>query len=151
MIITGKRIIQKILAILVILTMTMAQLTMVGVNLISYAVDQVKVNNANVGFNVYFLDENRSLETTATVDKEYLKLAIEVDVKKDGYLADGKIELDESANFKFKPGTSNNAVTKVEDKAIYLKQINEGESATIEVGVDFLYSYETNHYHHLKL
>ena len=138
MIITGKRIIQKILAILVILTMTMAQLTMVGVNLISYAVDQVKVNNANVGFNVYFLDENKSLETTATVNKGDLKLAIEVNVKKDGYLADGRIQLEDSANFKFKAGTSNSYVTKVEDKAIYLKQINEGETATIEVGVEFL-------------
>ena len=123
MIITGKRIIQKVLAILVVLTMTMAEFTMVGVNLISYAVDQVKINNENVGFNVYFEDGNNALETTSTIDKNDLKVAIELNVKKDGYLSNGKIVLDEGSNFKFKADTKNSYISKVEDRAIYLKQI----------------------------
>ena len=41
---TGKRIIQKILAILIIMSMTMANLTMVGMNLVSYAADFIEIN-----------------------------------------------------------------------------------------------------------
>ena len=140
--IAGKRIIQKVLAILVVLAMTMAQVTMVGVNLVSYAADLVKINNENVGFNVYFEDGNNSLETTSTTDNGDLKLAIDLNVKKDGYLSGGKIELDENSNFKFKLKNSNSYVSKVEDRAIYLNQINEGDTVKIEVGVEFINSDE---------
>ena len=135
---TGKRIIQKILAILIILSMTMADLCLVGVNLVSYAIDLVETNNENVEFNVYFMNENKTLETAATIGKTDLKLAIELSVKKDGYLTDGRIELDEASNFKFKTNNTNRYVNKIEERTIYLNQINEGDMATIEVGIEFV-------------
>ena len=141
---TGKRIIQKTLAILVILVMTMADFSLVGANLVSYAIDQIEVNNSNVGFNVYFLDGNKSLETTATTDSNDLKLAIELSVKKDGYLSNGKIELEEGANFRFTKTTNNSYISKIEDRYIELNQINEGDSVKIEVGIKLAESAEFN-------
>lgn len=98
---TGKRIIQKILAILIIMSMTMANLTMVGMNLVSYAADFIEINNSNVRFNAYFKDGSQSQLTTQKLDEKDLKLAIELGVSNDGYLTDGKIQLDDNANFKF--------------------------------------------------
>ena len=134
---TGKRIIQKILAILIIISMTMANLTMVGINLVSYAQDQIEINNSNVGFNAYFKDENQSQSTTQRINEKDLKLAIDLSVSDDGYLTDGKIQLDDKANFKFKTDLQDSHVSKIEDKAIYLKQINGGDKITIEVGIEF--------------
>lgn len=134
---TGKRIITKILAIAIILTMTMADICLVGERAISYAIDQTQVNNSNVGYNVYFVGESKAQEATATVDQKDLKLGIEVSVKKDGYLENGKIELEDNANFKFNKTVNNDYIKSIEDKAIYLKQINEGENVIIEVGIEF--------------
>ena len=61
---TGKRIIQRLLAIVVILVMTMADLSIVGTALVSYAIDTATVNNQNVEFKAYFLDNNQTLDIT---------------------------------------------------------------------------------------
>ncbi len=139
---TGKRIIQKVLALVVIMVMTMADLSFVGTSIISYAIDTAEVNNQNVEFNTYFLDSNHSLETTASVDKNDLKIAIEVGVKKDGYLSNAKIELGENSNFKFKTDIENEIIEAIDENSISLKQINEGESKKIEVGIEFAYRQE---------
>lgn len=134
---TGKRIIQKILAILIIISMTMANLTMVGMNLVSYAADFIEINNSNVRFNAYFKDGSQSQLTTQKLDEKDLKLAIELGVSNDGYFTDGKIQLDDNANFKFKTDIKDEHISKIEDKTIYLKQINGGDNITIEVGIEF--------------
>ncbi len=134
---TGKRIIERILAIAIILTMTMTDFCFVGERVVSYAADLIQINNQNVGYNVYFLNQNKTLEETASIDNKELKLGIEVSVKSDGYLENGKIELEENANFKFTKATNNDYIKSVEDRVIYLNQINEEESTTIEVGIEF--------------
>lgn len=139
---TGKRIIQRVLAIVVILVMTMADLSMVGSGLISYAIDTAETNNQNVELKAYFLDENQSLETSAFIDKTDLKIAIEVGVKKDGYLSNAKIELGENSNFKFKTDINNDYITSIDEKSISLKQINEGEYKKLEIGIEFAYKQE---------
>ena len=53
---TGKRIIQKTLAIAIILIMTMADLCFVGASLVSYAIDVAETNNQNVEFKAYFIN-----------------------------------------------------------------------------------------------
>ena len=82
---TGRRIIQKILAMAIVLIMTIADLCLVSANLVSYAIDIAKVNNSNIEFKAYFPNENGALETTATTNKEDLSVAIELGIKKDGY------------------------------------------------------------------
>ena len=134
---TGKRIIKKVVAISIIISMTMANLAMVGINLVSYAEDLIEINNSNVGFNAYFKDEKQSQSTTQKINEKDLKLAIELSVSDDGYLTDGKIQLDDNSNFKFKTDLEDNYISKIEDKAIYLKQINGGDKITIEVGIEF--------------
>lgn len=139
---TGKRIVQKVLAIFVILVMVMADLSFVGTSLISYAIDTAEVNNQNVEFKAHFLEGNQTLETTASIDKTDLKIAIEVGVKQDGYLSNAKIELGENSNFKFKTDLKNDYITSIDEKTINFKQINEGDSIKIEVGIEFNYIQE---------
>ena len=134
---TGKRIIQKTLAIAIILIMTMADLCFVGASLVSYAVDVAETSNKNVEFKAYFLNGNESLETTATTDKKDLQIAIELGVKKDGYLTNAKVELEENSSFKFKTDTKSDYISNIDEKSITFKQINEGESIKVEAGIEF--------------
>lgn len=134
---TGKRIIQKILAIAIILIMTMADLCFLGASLVSYAVDVAETSNKNVEFKAYFLNGNESLETTATTDKKDLKIAIELGVKKDGYLSNAKVELEDNSSFKFKTDTKSDYITNIDEKSITFKQINEGEAVKVEAGIEF--------------
>ncbi len=143
---TGRRIIQKTCAIASIFTITMADLSMVGSNLIqmaqigsssiSYAIDTAEVNNQNIEFKAYFAN-NKTLNTTAAIDKQDLKVTFELGVKKDGYLSNAKIELDENANFKFKTDTKSEYISNIDEKSLTFKQINDGDIKTVEVGIEF--------------
>ena len=144
---TGRRIIQKTCAIATIFTMTMADLSMVGPNLIqmaqigsssiSYAIDAAEVNNQNIEFKAYFANNNKTLDTTAAIDKQDLKVTFELGVKKDGYLSNAKLQLAENSNFKFKTDTKSEYISSIDEKSITFKQINEGDSKTVEVGIEF--------------
>ena len=144
---TGRRIIQKTCAIATIFTMTMADLSMVGPNLIqmaqigsssiSYAIDAAEVNNQNIEFKSYFANNNKTLDTTAAIDKQDLKVTFELGVKKDGYLSNAKLQLAENSNFKFKTDTKSEYISSIDEKSITFKQINEGDSKTVEVGIEF--------------
>lgn len=136
---TIRRIVIKIVAMLVVLTLTLADFGWVGINLVSYAIDTIGTNNENVYYNVYFDTYNQSTEADAEVNKMDLNLIIEIGVKKDGYLSDGKIELDEQSNFLFQNDAKDSHINKVEDRVIELKQINEGDSIKIKVPVKFSY------------
>ena len=141
---TGRRIIQKILAMAIVLIMTIADLCLVSANLVSYAIDIAKVNNSNIEFKAYFPNENGALETTATTNKEDLSVAIELGIKKDGYLSNAKIELGDNSNFKFKTDLKNDYIKSIDEKSITLKQINEGDSIKLEVGIKFAYLKESD-------
>ena len=133
----GKRIIQKTLAIAIILIMTMADLCFVGASFVSYAVDIAETSNKNVEFKTYFSNGSESLETTATTDKKDLKVVIELGVKKDGYLSNAKVELDENSSFKFKTDTKSEYISKIDEKSITFKQLNEGDIVKVEAGIEF--------------
>ena len=141
---TGRRIIQKSLAIAIILIMTMADLCFVGANLVSYAIDVAKVSNENIEFKAYFPNENGALETTAATNKSDLKIAIELGIKKDGYLSNAKIELEKNSNFKFKTDLKNDYIKSIDEESIIFKQINEGDSIKVEVGIEFAYLRESD-------
>ena len=134
---TGKRIIQKTLAIVIVLIMTMADLCFVGASFVSYAVDIAETSNSNVEFKTYFSNGGESLETTATTDKKDLKVTVELGVKKDGYLSNAKVELDENSSFKFKTDTKSDYISKIDERSITFKQINEGDLIKVEAGIEF--------------
>ncbi len=139
---TGRRIIQKACAIAIVFIMSMADLSLVGSNLISLAVNAAETNNQNIEFKAYFANNNKSLETTATTDKQDLKVVFELGVKKDGYLSNAKLELEENANFIFKTDIKSDYISSIDEKSITFKQINEGDKRTIEVGIEFKYLQE---------
>ncbi|MBR0427121.1 MAG: hypothetical protein IJK18_02835 [Clostridia bacterium] len=134
---TGRRIIQKFCAIAIIFIMSMADLSLVGANLVSLAINTAETNNQNIEFNAYFLNNNKSLDTTAAIDKKDLKVAFELGVKKDGYLSNSKIELEENANFKFKTDIKSDYISSIDEKSITFKQINEGDTKKVEVGIEY--------------
>ena len=139
---TGRRIIQKACAIAIVFIMSMADLSLVGSNLISLAVNAAETNNQNIEFKAYFANNNKSLETTATTDKQDLKVVFELGVKKDGYLSNAKLELEENANFLFKTDIKSDYISSIDEKSITFKQINEDDKRTIEVGIEFKYLQE---------
>lgn len=139
---TGRRIIQKACAIAIVFIMSMADLSLVGSNLISLAVNAAETNNQNIEFKAYFANNNKSLETTATTDKQDLKVVFELGVKKDGYLSNAKLELEENANFIFKTDIKSDYISSIDEKSITFKQINEDDKRTIEVGIEFKYLQE---------
>ena len=141
---TIRRIANKVVAMLIVLTLTLADLSWVGINLVSYAVDAVGTNNKNIEYNVYFDSSDQLTEVDAEIDNKDLNLIIEIGVKKDGYLSEGKITLEEQSNFKFKKEVNDSHVNKIEEREIELKQINEGDSIKIKVPVEFSYLSEFN-------
>ena len=141
---TGRRIILKACAIAIIFIMSMSDLSLVGSDLVSLAINAEEINNQNIEFKAYFANNNKSLDTTAAIDKQDLKVIFELGVKKDGYLANAKIELEENANFKFQADTKSDYINSIDEKSITFKQINEGDTKIVEVGVKYTNLQEFN-------
>ncbi len=127
--ITGKRIIQKLTAILLVFVITIANFAIVGKTAISYAIDAVKTNNNNVEFVAYF--ENGQGEKVTSIDSqigaEDLKLKVDVTVNNSGLggYFDGEISLSD-ANFKFK-----------DEKPLNV-YVNAGSTTTVEKEIEFI-------------
>ena len=136
---TIRRIFKKVVAMLIVLILTLVDLSWVGVNLVSYAVDTIGTNNQNVEYNVYLDTSSQLPEVDADIEKNDLNLIIELGVKKDGYLTEGKIELDEQSNFVFQKDAKDSHIEKIEDRKIELKQINESDLIKIKIPVKFSY------------
>lgn len=134
---TGRRIVQKICAIVIIFIMSMSDISLVGAKLVSLAINAAETNNQNIEFKAYFSNKEKSLDTTASIDKQDLKVAFELGVKKDGYLSNAKVELDEHANFKFKTDLKSEYISEINERSISFKQINEGDTKILEVGIEF--------------
>lgn len=131
-----KVIIQKLVAILVILVLFMGQYAITGFLATSYAIDLIATQSNNVQFRAYFKNGEEELtEIQSSIDAKDLKLKIDVAVKNEGYF-NGQISLAD-AGFKLDEATANNYINKVENNIIYLNQINAEETVTIEVGIKY--------------
>ena len=137
-----QKILNTFVAIMLVITLTMANFLFLCFNAVTYAVDefgQIKseTNNKNVEFMAYFINENGKNVTNLSVktDEQNAKLHFKISVPKEGYF-NGKIVLGES-NFKFKNNLSD-GINKIEDNAIYLNQINAGESKDFDIGLELL-------------
>lgn len=121
-------------AIILIMTLTLANFIFVGSNIVSYAVDEITTNHKNIEFETYFKDKEGNKTTTLdrTADEEEMSMYFLLNVKKEGYF-NGVVELKDT-NFKFNSSESE-YVNKVEENKIYLNQLNAGTTAEIEIKV----------------
>ena len=133
---TGKKVLNKLVAIIAILAMTISDFMLVGANLVSYAVDVAKTTVNNVEFSSYFIDANgeKVSKVEKDVDTSNLKMYVEVSVKNEGYF-DGEISLGK-ANFKIKNNGLSESVNKIDSNTVYLNRINAGKSAVIELEIE---------------
>ena len=134
---TGKRVIQKIVAVLIIMMMTLADFSMIGANVISYAFDMVATNSNNVEFSAYFINEQeeKTTDIESAINEEDLKMYVEVSVKNEGYF-NGEITLGDSS-FNFSENISDEYVKKAQGNTVTLNQINAGTTAKIELKVNY--------------
>ena len=132
---TRTNLINKICAILAIFALTVSDFVFVGKSAVSYAIDAVKTNHANVEFSAYFQDESgeKIQKIEENIDKkEYLY--VDVSVKNEGYF-DGEIKLADE-NFNIKDDELDSQVTEIKDNVVKLKQINAGSTATIKLAIE---------------
>lgn len=130
-----EKLFNKLLAILLIFTLTIANFLTIGVNIASYAANDNATNHQNVEFSAYFDDNSSNKQTTelnGTINEEEITLHLNVSVKKEGYF-NGKVTLEDS-NFNFVE-SSNEYVSEVKDNTITLNQINAGATADIKIKV----------------
>lgn len=135
--ITGKRIIQKVVAIFIIMMMTLSDFAIVGMSAISYAMDMVATNSDNVEFSAYFMNENKDkvTSTESIINAQDLKMYVEIAVKKEGYF-NGQITL-ENSNFNLKKDILSDSINQIEGNTVTLNKINANSTAIIELGVEY--------------
>ena len=132
-----KKVLKKIIALLMIITIMATDFFVLGSNLISYAATlDGSTNNDNIEFSVYFKNENgtRVDNINESIKKEDLKLYAEIKVKNEGYF-NGSIELQES-NFKIKNNILSSDISNIEENKVNLKQINAGATVEIELDIE---------------
>ena len=120
--------------ILLLVTLTMANIVFVGSSLVSYAVGDVSTSHQNVEFDVYFKDSSGKKVSTLEQESGVLEqiLYLQVSVKKEGYF-NGDISF-ENTNFEI-DSVDSVYENKTSRKKILLNQINAGTSTEIAVKV----------------
>ncbi len=138
------RILEKIIALILVIILASANLIVLGEYTIAYALSDEELikqdsstNHKNVEFNSYFYGEvhNQVFDIGSEDAKIYLKL----NVKDAGYLQNGTIEF-QDVNFKIKDGVQNANIQSIdtENNKILLNKINNGSDITIELPIEIL-------------
>ena len=136
-----KRLFKVLIVFILIMTMTMSNFVLIGINAVS-AVEEItqdkNTNQKNVEFMTYFKDEQgkKVSEYSSKSTDTDLKLYLNVSVKQEGYF-NGAITLKDS-NFKFKTDNSSDKISSITENNIKLKQINAGDSVELEIGVELV-------------
>ena len=131
------KVVKAIIAIILIVTLTIADFLVLTVNAVTYAIEVISTtNNNNVEFLAYFVTEEGEKVTKqdAKMNVEDLKLKLEVSVNNEGYF-NGKVTLKES-NFKLKSDSYSDGISKIEGNTIYLNQVIAGETIVAEIGIE---------------
>lgn len=133
---TGKKFLNKLIAIIAILAMTLSDFVLVGASAVSYAVDIARTTVDNVEFSAYFENSNgeRINKVEQATDAENLKMYVDVSVKNEGYF-DGQISLGNS-NFKIVNKILSDSISKIESNTVSLKRIDAGKTAKIELEIE---------------
>ncbi len=137
-----EKILKTILVSLLLITMTMANFILLGVNAYTYAAENVGqdriTNNKNIEFMAYFKNEKGDMlsKQEVNMNANNLKLYFKILVKQEGYF-NGNVTIS-NANFRVLGENSNKEISKIEGNKIYLNQINAGEEKEFEIGIELL-------------
>ena len=134
--ITKKSLINKVCAILMIMALTITDFLFIGKAAVTYAIDAVATNHANVDFSAYFLNENGEKvdKLEERIDKGEKYLYVDISVKNEGYF-NGTIRLNEN-NFVLKQEKLSENIAEISEKEVKLNQINAGSTVTIKLGIE---------------
>lgn len=138
------KILEKVIALILIVVLASANLIILGEYTIVHALSDEELikqdsstNHKNVEFNSYFYGEvhNQVFNVGSQDAKIYLKL----NVKNAGYLQNGTIEF-QNTNFKIKDGIQNENIQSIDNQnnKIILNKINNGSDITIEIPIEIL-------------
>ena len=131
------KVLKTAMAIMLIITITVADLFFVGMNIVTYALENVdsSTSNENVKFAAYFKTaEGESTNAECEVDKTDMKLYLMIAVENQGYF-DGEISL-ENSNFKIKEEELNKEIGQIDGNRILLNRVRAGNIVEIEVGIE---------------
>ena len=125
-----------IIAIEIIITMTLYYFVFVGMTAVTYAIDVVKTNHANVELTAYFQNEKGEKITVVedSIEKEEY-LYVDVSVKNEGYLNNGEIDLTDS-NFNVKTDKLSEEISEIKNNVVKLNKINAGSTVTIKIAIE---------------
>ena len=132
------KVVKAALVIILIIAITVADFIWVGMNLVTYALENINnsTSNSNVKFAAYFKNEQGAevSQTNYEINNSKMKLYMEITVENEGYF-DGEITLGNS-NFKLKQEILSDGISKIEGNAITLNRVRAGNTVEIEVGIE---------------
>lgn len=142
---------QKTLAIVLIITMTLANLLLLGKNLISYAIEEnlemqgTSTQHNNVKFDAYFNNDrgDKTHSVVFDVQKDSAKINLNISVKEAGYLKEAYVDFrDESngTNTNYEISSDSENATLIQSintnmKTITLNYVESGTDAVIELPI----------------
>ena len=134
-----KKVIKKILALLMIITILTTDFFVLGSSLITYATNQIETatDEPNIEFSAYFKDKTgqKLSNVEQSIKNENLKLYAEIKVNNEGYLSNGTIEILDD-NFSVESEILSTEIASIKGNEISLKQINAGETVEIELAIE---------------
>ena len=126
---------KTIIVIVLVILLSINNFIFLGINLISYAADNVATNHDNVEFDVYF--KNQEEEKITDIDTLYssedIYAYIYINVLEEGYF-DGKITL-EDTKLRFKE-KEDEIIKTMTDSSITLNQLNSGSRLELEIELE---------------
>ena len=131
------KVVKPMVAIVLILVLTFADILLLSMQLISFAISENNMTNAdNVLFTAYFLDEEGNQQTylEKKMTDEDIRLYMKIQVKNNGYF-NGEIHINDS-NFKLKAYEANENIKSINDNTIYLNQINAESTVLLELEIE---------------
>ena len=144
------KILEKLLAIILIFTLTFANFAFVTEAYASSFAESIlgltsDTGHKNIGFTAYFgTEENDEASVISDVNNEELSIGMSLSVQESGYLKDAKIAIVETEegnglNFEIKPQEElGEYVQSIEDNVVTLQQINSSsEDVKIQVPIEY--------------
>lgn len=133
--ITYEERLNRLIAVILIAILTIADVIAIGADFASLALDMVATTNNNVEFEAYFKDENgeKISEKEIDLNAEKVNMYVDISILREGYF-NGKIFVEDS-NFSIIRVTENSYVQGFEESEVKLNQIRSGENITIEMQV----------------
>lgn len=135
-----KKLLQKAIAILLVMILTMTNFIVLGSNIAIAANEEdqsLETNNKNIEFGAYFKEENSKKVSSLNVKNSDLEktLFLYLNVKNEGYIKNAEIKL-KNTNFQIVDAKSPYINLVSRDK-IVLSQINAGRPIELEVKIKF--------------